>query len=682
MAANFPSANLSITEDEPAQQKTYIEEKAIPATNGPLITPKASQKEKRFLSENSKLTFGQKINSKYIIFEIFSYSSGYRYKKTFSFISQISFQYKLFLSVNRELGQSMLTYQMKLVKASNVSQILNVQDKDKVSFIVDQVVSVKQLKQISLETDLIIKEFTIENSNPQQQLKELAQINNISLKKLALKDIFADGRLIEGLTIIQGGFPFLETLELQLYDRDMLQIKPDQLLNKFQIKKLILKPYKNSTKEIKDFLSCLEGLLTYINPISRLTLVSDRLNLTDQDLAQSTYKNLLLDKLLPLVEPQVVIILVPVPIVDQTLLVAVREVNSIVGKERFKIKGAYEYSKDMDSQVIADAHYGVYTEQMKIQMSIKEKLLQAQQHYRELKYSRTRPGTETFKEHFSCTFGDEMRQRSIIEGQQGTALDEFLAVAINLRSLKIFMNQGTLLPFQAKLSKDIPFYPKLTTLIFDNPCSWNTTLYIDIIKKSRGQIRKLVLIVIDPFLNTSLILEQVDPIPLRELSIVLSIHNDFINQQFYDNCKVLSKNLEVLEMNINYTMLHVSLFIENLDKLLPTLEHLHTFRFRPYLTLSSFQVQTNSHTSPCKIISAIPPCLLLGQPPHLTSLVLYPEMNFSQIRGLLDELSDGRKQQQGILKIKLNNRGEIKIQEFKELKKQYPMIELDINISE
>ncbi|TNV72685.1 hypothetical protein FGO68_gene6548 [Halteria grandinella] len=241
------------------------------------------------------------------------------------------------------------------------------------------------------------------------------------------------------------------------------------------------------------------------------------------------------------------------------------------------------------------------------------------------------------------------------------------------------MNQGTLFPLQAKLSSDKPFYPILTTLSFDNPWSWNISLYIDIIKKSRGQISKLNIFVRDPFLNASVILEHVDPKPLRKFVIKFANPNDFINQQFFDCINALATNIQILEIHIIH-MFDSTIFRENLDKLLPTLEYLHTFKFKPY------------HNSPQQLIPqyySVPPCLLLGQPPHLTSLVLYSEqyyMNFSRLKGLLGEIQQGRKPQQGILKVKVEgtdyNSMKISLKEFKEIQQQYTGIELDIYISE
>ncbi|TNV81982.1 hypothetical protein FGO68_gene403 [Halteria grandinella] len=242
------------------------------------------------------------------------------------------------------------------------------------------------------------------------------------------------------------------------------------------------------------------------------------------------------------------------------------------------------------------------------------------------------------------------------------------------------MNQGIHLPLQAKLFSDKPFSPKLTTLIFDNPCAWNISLYIDIIKKSTGQISELVINVRDPFLNCCLLLEHADPNPLREFVLTFANPNDFINQQFFDCIKTLSINLQILEIHTIHMPVS-TIFRENLDKLLPTLYQLHTFKLKPY---------HNSPSQSNQECYAVPPCLLLGQPPQLTSLVLYSEqyyLNYSRLKGLLGELQEGRKPHQGILKVKVEgtnyyNSMKISLQEFKELKQQYPGIELDIYISE
>ncbi|TNV81869.1 hypothetical protein FGO68_gene12351 [Halteria grandinella] len=60
--------------------------------------PATQFKIQRNLTQFSKLTFGKRIISKYLILEIFSYTSGR--KKGFRYISQISYGWRFFISLN------------------------------------------------------------------------------------------------------------------------------------------------------------------------------------------------------------------------------------------------------------------------------------------------------------------------------------------------------------------------------------------------------------------------------------------------------------------------------------------------------------------------------------------------------------------------------------------------------
>ncbi|TNV81868.1 hypothetical protein FGO68_gene12350 [Halteria grandinella] len=570
---------------------------------------------------------------------------------------------------------------------TNTAQFLNAWDKGYSNFVIRNV-SASLLSEASQSSHLHVKDYEIYGSDPGTTLQTLITSKNISINILRLKDIVIDKTFIkERLPMIKKGLLDLETLELNVDFsrffpeaelRDSIGKKVPQM-NIYRIQKLkivLVEGYNYNMDYIK---TCIELILTYIKPNSELVIVSDRFNTiqTFKTVPKSTYIILLL-KILKLINPRVTIMLESRPVIDQTMLVGVREMNSTIGQRRFKIKGAFEYSKDIDKRVIAKSHYAIYTGDKNIFMTDKEARLNIYPHLN-TKIRKSQMGSgDTPCNCSTAIFCNEVQKQRIQEGEDGTALDMFLSKSTNLQSFYISMITKTIIPLQAKLQKDQPFPSSLNTLIFENPCGKNASLYIDIINKSRGQISKLILRIRDHFFNICLLLEKVDPAPLKELDISFEDSKEFNNEHFYDCIDVICKNLEIL------TIYHIEhnyhqMFRDRMDKILPKLDNLRTFKFKAFYSYSYAGKEMMLDT-------AVPPCLLLGQPPHLTSLVLLCDsiiIDVERLQELLKEINQNRTSK---LAVKLQDTDNqvfynMQIAKFKEMQKLYPMIELDVRIS-
>ncbi|TNV81838.1 hypothetical protein FGO68_gene3216 [Halteria grandinella] len=245
-------------------------------------------KRQHTLSQFAKLTFGKRIISKYLILEIFSYSSGFSYKKAFRQISQISFSWRLFISLNRELGKSMLAQIQNLVRVTNVAQFLNVENKQESSFIIRGVPACV-IKQASESTvlNIINYDFGISNYDTFDKLQTLVNAKNINLRKIVLQDIIMDLTFIkEWLPIIKTGFPILETLELSI-KISQYQPQSSQIGIQPQHKCILTIPKLKIIIEEGSILNkngnspCLEIILTYIKPISNLVIVCNNSNIIE-----------------------------------------------------------------------------------------------------------------------------------------------------------------------------------------------------------------------------------------------------------------------------------------------------------------------------------------------------------------------------------------------------------------
>ncbi|TNV81839.1 hypothetical protein FGO68_gene3217 [Halteria grandinella] len=354
---------------------------------------------------------------------------------------------------------------------------------------------------------------------------------------------------------------------------------------------------------------------------------------------------------------------------------AVKNMNKTIGQERFKITGAYEYQTQIEQSIMNKVHYALYSSDKKMFMAEKESRLRLDPPFEPAGHFISQEESLNFQ----IDLGNNVRMQGIQQGEKGTALDEFLLKAINLQSFQIIMNKREITPLQAKLQIEKPFPTSLSTLILGNPCAWNISLYIDIINKSKGQISKLILKIRDPNFDASLLLEKVDPNPLRELDVTFDYYSDFITQHFFDCIDNLSTNLETLTIHIDgmYPRLEqIKLFRDNMESILPKLSYLHTLKFKPFLN--------QPHQGQADI--SFPPCLFLGQPPHLTSLVLFceiPPLGYSiRLKDFLSELNEKRTSRLRVI-IDYHDpwrQYRISFDQFKQLQTKFPMIELDIGI--